>query len=122
MIYGTGIDIVDLDRFQRIVEKWSDRFISRILTENERKFCIKRNNSLPSIAVRFAAKEALYKSIPESLQRHASWQDMEVTNDHSGRPGIRLFGKLAEGLKDRKIHISLSHSRKSAIAMIIIEE
>jgi len=122
MIYGTGIDIVEVERFQRIVEKWGDRFISRILTDNEKHFCLNRSNSVSSIAARFAAKEALYKSIPESLQQHAGWQDMEVISDNSGRPHVRLFGELAAGLENYKVHISLSHSQKSAIAIIVIEK
>lgn len=121
MLYGIGIDTVDLIRFKRIVEKWGRKFTSRILTQAELDYCYQHGERVTSIAVRFAAKEALYKCLPPDQQNGIGWQEAEIINEKNGCPRLIPLGKLAKMLKDRTVHISLSHSISHAIAIVIIE-
>ncbi|MDZ7724034.1 MAG: holo-ACP synthase [candidate division KSB1 bacterium] len=121
MIYGIGIDSVDLERFERITQKWGKKFTARILTPLELEYCYQHRIKTASIAVRFAAKEAFYKCLPPDEQKDAGWHAAEILNDETGRPRLVPKGRLAETLKDRSIHISLSHSASNAVAIVIIE-
>ena len=92
MIYGTGIDIVRIARIKEISEKWGDRFLKRVFTENEISYCYQKRNPYGSLAVRFAAKEALIKAIGSEIP--VSFTDMEVTNSSTGKPALKVNGKL----------------------------
>ena len=121
MIYGIGIDSVDLARFERTLKKWGQKFSNRILTAKEIEYCYSQGERTASIAVRFAAKEAFYKCLPPDLQKGIGWQNAEIINDPEGRPELFAKGVLAALLKDRIIHVSLSHSHSNAVAIVIIE-
>ena len=121
MIYGIGIDSVDLHRFERTVKRWGTKFTTRILTPSELEYCNRGGERINSMAVRFAAKEALYKCLPPQLQCGIGWQAAEIMNDTNGRPRLYPRKPLAELLQDRLIHISLSHSVTNAVAVVIIE-
>jgi len=122
MIQSVGVDIVDIARFDKVVNRWRKRFVERILTPKEIEYCNKKSNSISSMAVRFAAKEALIKCLSDSDQPGFSWQEMEIRNEKNGRPKVYLTGKLAECLKNNNIFISMSHSITSAIAIIVLEK
>jgi holo-[acyl-carrier protein] synthase len=121
MIQSIGIDIVDIARFQKVVERWGDRFTHRILTEKEIQYCQQKAFALESMAVRFAAKEALIKCLPSKMQIAFPWHDAEILGVNGGKPNVFLSGRLAQMLKDRQIMISLSHSDHSAVAVIILQ-
>lgn len=117
-----GIDIVDIDRFQTVVQR-TPRLLQRVFTESELSYCLAKANPYPSLAARFAAKEAVRKLHPD-LSRGIRFQDVEVTVDGEGRPGVALHGVAlancqAAGLQS--INISLSHSKMQAIAAVIAE-
>ncbi|HNR67815.1 MAG TPA: holo-ACP synthase [bacterium] len=122
MDLAIGADIVDIDRFVEASNRWGDRFLRRLLTETEIAYCRKkvRGAAEASMAVRFAAKEALIKALSESEQNEFRWHDVEIRNCASGKPVVYLKGRLAELLVDRVVSISLSHSQKCAIAMVCI--
>ena len=122
MIQSVGIDIVDIACFDKVVNRWEKRFTGRIFTPQELEYCNKKANRISSLAVRFAAKEALIKCLPDSEQPGFSWQEMEIRNEPNGRPKVYLSGKLEKVIKDNNIFISLSHSLNSAIAIIILEK
>ncbi len=122
MIQSVGVDIVDIARFEKVINRWEKRFIERILTPKEIDYCNKKSDSISSMAVRFAAKEALIKCLSDSDQIGFSWHAMEIRNEINGRPKVYLSGKLAERLKNNNIFISMSHSLTSAIAMIVLEK
>lgn len=122
MIFGIGIDIVEIDRFQASVDRFGERFYRKIFTANELAYCLKKVNWIESLAVRWAAKEAFSKAIGTGWREPFHWKDIEIINDSAGKPFIALNGELAILLKNKVIQLSLSHSGKNAIAFVVIEE
>ncbi len=121
-ICGIGVDICEIERFKKLIEKYDDRFLDKIFTENEKKYCRdKINKGAPSYSVRFAAKEALFKAIGTGLRHGLTWKDIEVENDDLGKPFLNFYGKTKKIIGDRKVSVSLSHSIDSSIAFVIIE-
>lgn len=115
MIIGVGIDVVDIPRFGETLQR-TPRLLDRLFTDDERSL------RLPSLAARFAAKEALAKSLgaPVGL----SWQDANVVKDEWGRPEFVIRGSVlarAEELGVTTIHVSLSHDAGVASAMVVAE-
>lgn len=123
MIYGVGIDIVRIERMKRVVEKWGRRFLERVFTEDEISYCYAKKEPYLSLAVRFAAKEALIKAIgPVSP---VSLTDIEIVNAETGKPLLRVKGKLENVLKEKlikKAHLSLSHEHEYGVACVILEQ
>lgn len=109
---GIGIDIVDIPRFNKVVEKWGDVFLQRIFTQREISAYRNRVNSL---AVRFAGKEAFYKASGYDILR---WKEIEILGN--GKPKITLYGKTKEQMKDKSISISLSHEKNFGVAVVLI--
>ena len=124
MIIGCGIDLVKIERLEKIIKKWGDNFIFSIFTSLEKEYCEKKKgNKYQSYAGKFAAKEALLKALGLGL-RKANWKDIEIKNDKLGQPIIETSGKLkniasAKGIS--KYFISISHTKEYAIAQVILE-
>lgn len=122
MIYGIGLDIVELDRMRVVVARRADRFLQRVFTADELAACERGDkHRLRRLAARFAAKEAVLKSLGTGL-REVKWTDAEVVNDESGKPEIVLHGRLRDIAAERgvdQIHISLTHSRDYAAAQAV---
>jgi holo-[acyl-carrier protein] synthase len=124
MIVGVGVDIVDIARMRRALERQGDRFIRRLFTAAEQDYCHKHRDPVPYFAVRFAAKEALFKALGTGWAQGITWLDAEVRREEGGAPGLTLSGRAEEinkSLGTKAIHISLSHSEESAIAFVILE-
>jgi len=123
MIYGVGIDIVKIERMKQVVEKWGQHFLDRVFTENEISYCYEKKEPHLSLAVRFAAKEALIKAIGSvSL---ASLKDIEVVNAETGKPLLHIMGKLEKVLRGKlikRVHLSLSHEHEYGVACVILEQ
>ena len=118
MIIGLGTDIIEIERIKRAVGK--KHFRDNVFTETEQKYCESRGkNSAASYAARFAAKEAFFKALGTGI--FTKLADVEVINDKNGAPKINLHGKAEILAADKKISVSLSHSRDFAIAVCIIE-
>lgn len=123
MIYGIGIDIVKIERMKKAHEKWGRRFFEKILTENELSYCFKKKVPYPSVAVRFAAKEALIKAIGSEIP--VNMKDIEVANNEKGKPFIKMNGGLGSFCREKKIkhcHLSLSHEKEYGIAYVVLEK
>jgi len=123
MIYGVGIDIVKVERMREVVERWGERFLNKVFTEGEIAYCYGKKNPFPSLAVRFAAKEAFIKAI--GSVKPFALADIEIVSRESGRPEINPQGRLRELLKGdvfTKAHLSLSHEREYGIACVVIEK
>ena len=114
----TGVDIIEIERIRKVLERWGDRFLHRIYTEGEISYSRGRAQNL---AARFAAKEATMKALGTGV-RGVSWKDIEVVRSQGGAPSIRLSGRAqirAEKLGVRELALSLSHSREYAVAFTV---
>lgn len=123
MISGTGIDIIEISRIKNAVIRWKDSFLRRIFTENEINYSQARKFSYQHLAARFAAKEAVLKAIGDSSIHRINLREVEVLNNESGKPFIRLSGeakKIKEKKKISDIIISMSHTHKLAVANAIL--
>ncbi len=124
MIVGTGVDIAEVPRIKAAVERFGQRFLSRVFTPEEARYCLSRPNAAERLAARFAAKEAAMKAIGTGLRHGITWQDVEVVRQPGGRPTLRLTGKAAEfaaRLGCRNAHLSLTHTADQAMAFVILE-
>ena len=125
MIYGIGIDIIDIRRIKRVINKYGNRFKRKCFHENEIKTCEKRFNTEESFAKRYAAKEACAKALGTGLARGVFWKDIEVKNNKYGKPYIVLHKNAkkfidSEVSKKPNIEISLTDERDFAIANVVI--
>jgi len=124
LIIGCGIDLVKIERIEKIIKKWGDNFIFRIFTSLEREYCEKKKgNKFQSYAGKFAAKEALLKALGLGL-REANWKEIEIKNDELGQPIIDTSGKLKNITSTKgvsKYFISISHTKEYAVAQVILE-
>ncbi len=107
-----GIDIIDISRFSKVVERWGETFLRRVFTERE---ILTYKEKINSLAVRFAGKEAFYKA---SGYGTLVWREIEILGD--GKPVITLYGETKKRVKNKNISISLSHEKKFGIAVVLI--
>jgi len=125
VIIGTGIDIVKVARIAATVERFGERFLNRVFTASEVRYCRSKQNMMERFAARFAAKEAGFKAIGTGWRDGVTWQDVEVGREPGGRPTLRYSGKAAEfaaRLGVRRTSVSLSHTAEQAIAQVILED
>ena len=126
MIYGNGIDIVDIKRISKVIDKYGNRFKKRCFSISEIERSEIRLNSVESYAKRYAAKEACAKALGTGLARGVFWKDIEVKNNEYGKPFIKLHGKANEIFKNinkssnTQIEVSLTDEKKYAIANVIV--
>jgi holo-[acyl-carrier protein] synthase len=124
MIVGTGVDISEVDRIAAAVKRFGDRFLQRVFTPAEIRYCMAKPNAAERLAARFAAKEAGMKAIGTGLHYGVTWQDVEVLRMPGQRPILQFHGKAAEfaaRLGCKRTHLSLSHTKEQAIAYVILE-
>jgi holo-[acyl-carrier protein] synthase len=125
MIVGIGIDAVDIHRVERMFADWGDRMLQRLFSPAELSYLSTKRFPAQHIAVRLAAKEATYKALSgNELARGIGWRDAEVVSRSDGAPELRLSGRAAERfaeLSATSVHISLTHSDASAVAVVIVE-
>lgn len=122
MIFGVGTDMVEIARIQRAIEK-NARFLQKVYTEEEIRYCQRKKNPWQSYAARFAAKEAVGKAMGTGLGK-IGLTDIEVINQPSGQPKVVLHGAAAAFAQEQhiqRVHLSLSHSETYAIATAILE-
>lgn len=110
MILGVGIDIIEIERIKKSVDRYGDRFLNKIFTITELEYSLKKKNKYQHLAARFAAKEAITKAL-SSFDKVFRWQDIEIYNQTNGMPTVKLYGKLKDFLgEDKSLNISMSHS------------
>ncbi len=123
MILGLGIDVVEIDRIRYLLNHYGKRFLDRIYTSHEVTFAFRRSDPAPFLAVSFAAKEASSKALGTGL-RGISWREIEVCHHNSGKPYLVFYGRAKRrflALGGVSSHLSLSHEKNQAIAVVIIE-
>jgi len=124
MIVGTGVDIVETSRIQRVFERHGERFARRLFTLGEIAYCEKFKNKAERYAARFAAKEAAFKALGTGWREGVRWLDVEVTHQPSGKPELVLKGRaqeLAQMLGVTRSAVSISHADHYAMAQVIFE-
>ncbi|MCI4680111.1 holo-ACP synthase [Rhodoblastus acidophilus] len=128
MIVGLGVDLCDIRRVERVLEKYGDRFTRRCFTAIERAKADGRKARAATYAKRFAAKEACAKALGTGLGQGVGWQEMGVVNDAFGKPSLELSGAAAERLArltppghEARVHLTLTDEYPLAQAQVMIE-
>ena len=128
MIVGIGIDICEIKRISKVLEKFNTRFENRCFTERERIKCRKAYDMSSCYAKRFAAKEAFLKAIGTGLSKGFKFNDITIINNSKGKPlielekKIQLFIKKKFKIKKYQIHLSISDEKRYSIAYVILNE
>jgi holo-[acyl-carrier protein] synthase len=124
VIFGVGTDIIEVGRIQKMVAK-GRKYLDTIFTEKEIEYCETKARKSEHYAARFAAKEATLKALGVGWRDGFAFSDIEVINDQQGKPQVFLHGNvknLLEHYQINQVSISLSHTKESAIAVIILEK
>ena len=125
MIVGTGIDIAEVPRMARAIERFGQRFLNRIFTEGEIRYCESKANRIERYAARFAAKEAGMKALGTGWNHGVRWRDIEVRRQPGGRPTLAFHGRAGEfaaRMQVTNIALSLTHTVDQAMAQVILEK
>lgn len=125
MIFGTGIDIIEVERIKKSIEKYPGRFEQKVFTQKEVAYCHSQADPAKHFAARFSVKEAVLKCFGTGITGGILWKDIEVGKYESGQPVLNLYGKgkeLFSKLKLKRIHISITHDKNYAVAHAIAEK
>jgi holo-[acyl-carrier protein] synthase len=118
-IIGTGVDLVEVSRFEKAARRHGERFLKRLFTPSEMRYASQRKTMMQHLAARFAAKEAVVKALGAPKGLGLKWKDLEVTRSKSGKPGVLFRGSMSRW-KKRTVHLSLTHTHEHAIATAIV--
>ena len=123
-IFGIGTDVVDISRVKKLLNN-NKKFINRIFSTKEIKYCESKLNKVASYSKRFAAKEAFVKALGVGIRKGISFNEISINNNNDGAPFIELLGKTKLIVKNftkkkNKIYLSLSDEKKYALAMVVI--
>ncbi|GAC1626780.1 MAG: holo-ACP synthase [Candidatus Acidiferrum sp.] len=124
MIVGLGVDIAEVERIQRAIERQGERFLRRIYTPAEIAYCERFKNRFERYAGRFAVKEAAMKALGTGWSQGVRWVDIEVVREKGGKPVLTLAGeakKIAERMGVKHMAITITHTEKQALAQVIFE-
>ncbi len=125
MIYGIGIDLIQVKRIDQAWKRWGDRFLKRVFTEEEIAYCLRKRDPSPSLAARFAAKEACSKALGTGIRRGVHWKEIAVQRGPLGRPGLKLSGLALEICRRESIEglfLSLTHDQEYGSAVVVLEK
>lgn len=121
-IIGLGFDATDIPRITDMLARYGDRFLRRVFTEGEIAYCMRRRDPAPSLAARFASKEACMKALGTGHSQGVLWKDIEVFRDF-GPPQLRLHGgaaRRADTMHVRKSLLTITHSQALAMAQVLL--
>lgn len=124
MIIGLGTDICQIERVERYVERYGDRFTRRCFTTREIEHCRRYAKPAEQYAARIAAKEAASKALATGWRRGVHWKCFEVAHEPSGKPYLRIHDRAAEiaaQMGVRNVHVTLTHDAGVAVATVIFE-
>jgi holo-[acyl-carrier protein] synthase len=119
MNLSSGIDLIEIERIREAIERHGDKFVARIFTEHEQKECKGR---IPSLAARFAAKEAVAKALGTGIG-DVSWLDIEIRGDENNAPKLYLSGMALTKAKEKGLlnwSVSLTHTESQAMALVVV--
>ncbi|HTC21354.1 MAG TPA: holo-ACP synthase [bacterium] len=124
MIVGLGVDLIEIDRVKSAHLKHGQRFIDRLFTPGEAHYCLRKKDPYPSLAGRFAVKEAVIKAFGHGFGGRWKWTQIEVVREPSGKPTLKLTGIMEELRTKRnidRVHLTIAHSKRDATATVIFE-
>jgi holo-[acyl-carrier protein] synthase len=124
MIYGIGVDIVKIERFERALERWGHRLRERVFTPQELSICQSKAYPGRHFALRFAAKEAFLKALGIGMFQGVAWNEIEIVNDPLGRPRMNLEGaaqRICQAKGIQGIFVSISHEQDYGVAEVVLE-
>lgn len=125
MIVGTGIDMVEIGRIERSVERYGQRFLDRVYTKAEQAYCLRKRKAGESLAARFAAKEAGAKALGTGISYGVNWLEIEVVRAPRSRPTVVFHGRAAEmasRLGVARAALSITHTADLAMASVVLED
>lgn len=125
MIYGIGTDLVEIGRMEKIIQRWGERFTEKVYSQNEIDYCTRKAYPAIHYAARFAAKESFLKSLGIGLGMGVSLKDIEVINNAQGSPQLKMNERIRKVLDTHgitSVHISMTHTREHAHAVVILEQ
>lgn len=122
MADSIGIDIAEVARFQRLLDRYGDRLVARVLSADEAQILARRHDRAVFLAGRFTAKEAIIKALGKYLSVRPSMTSIAILNDASGRPCVQLSDSLAAELARVRIEVSISHERSHAVSLAVCTE
>ena len=123
MIYGIGVDLVKIQRIEEAVKRWDRRFLNRIFTPIEQEYSYRQKQPFLHLAGRFAVKEAVLKALGTGLRSGIRWLEIEIVNQPSGKPEVRVSGKVKNLMRQRRvkeIHVSISHDTDYSIGQAVL--
>ena len=120
MIYSVGIDLIDSERIQKAVDTYGRKFIRKILGDEELVMFDRKVNKIQYLSGRFAAKEAVIKTLGAFFERRIHFRDMQILNDLYGKPYVHLEDNLRERVLDKEVKVSITHEKKMAAAVALI--
>ena len=121
-ILGIGLDATDIARVADMLERYGDRFLRRVFTDEEIAYCTRRRNAAPHLAGRFAAKEAAMKALGTGPSRGVLWKDIEVVRA-GGPPRLQLHGGAAaraDLMRVRRALLTITHAESLALAQVLL--
>ncbi len=125
MIVGSGIDLMEIERIERSVERYGQRFLDRVYTAAEQAYCLRKRKAAESLAARFAAKEAGAKALGTGISQGVNWLEIEVVREPSGRPTLCFYGRAAQRaarLGAVRAALSITHTDRLAMASVVLED
>lgn len=121
MVLGIGIDIIEIERIKKSIDRFGEQFLKKIYTKTEIEYAQSKSNKYQHYAARFAAKEAIYKALSSDTETVYSWQDVEIYNEVNGLPKVNFYGALKDYLnEDKQLKISMSHSENYVTCVAIL--
>ena len=124
MVVWLGVDIIQNSRMDGLIDKWGEKFISKVFTDTERNFINKAKNKNQRYAANYAVKEAFVKALGTGFKKGVKFQNIEVKRDKSVKPFIDTFvdtKSLVEEKGINKIHTTISHEKEYSVAVVIFE-
>jgi holo-[acyl-carrier protein] synthase len=124
VIIGIGIDNVECLRLNAVLNRWQGRFENRVFEKVELEYARSMRHPHLHLAARFAAKEAFFKALGKGLRDGITWKDVAVENGPGGKPDLHVKGKareIADKMGVRHVHVSLTHTRESGMAVVVLE-
>jgi holo-[acyl-carrier protein] synthase len=122
-ITGLGVDLVSIPRMRTTIDRWQERFVDRVFTDDEIAYCRARHDPAPHFAARFAAKEAGFKALGTGLQLGVRWLELEVRREREQAPTLVLSGRAREiglAMGGSRMLLSLTHEGEYALAQAIL--